>query len=70
MRFLVPIVMLLVTSILMSREPQAPTAEGETVWPAYTVETAETAEAAEANAEYDEIIEASGMLNRLELLDF
>lgn len=70
MRFLIPIVVLLVTSILISCESLSPTAERETVWPAYTVETAETAEAAEADAEYDEIIEASGMLNRLELLDF
>lgn len=67
MRFLVPIIVLLVTSVFISREPQAPAAERETVRPAYTAENAETAE---ANAEYDEIIEASGMLNRLELLEF
>lgn len=67
MKFLVSIVVLLVTSVLILHEPQAPTVEKDMELPAYT---AENMESAEADAEYDEIIEASGMLNRLDLFDF
>lgn len=73
MRFLIPIVMLLATSVFMSREPQEPPVVRETAQQVYTSEAVEVetaAEATDADAEYDEIIEASGMLNRLELLDF
>ena len=73
MRFLIPIVVLLVTSVLMSRELPRPTVEKGAAQQRYAVETVEASTATEAtdpDAEYDEIIESSGMLNRLDLLDF
>lgn len=70
MRFLIPIVVLLVASVLMPREPQEPTAKKEVVQQAYPDPAAGTAATADVATDYDEVIESSGMLNRLELLEF
>lgn len=73
MRFLVPVAVLLATMLLISRQPKGAIADEEViVHPIFTIEMVEAA--APANTEpgiaYDEVVESSGLLNRLELLDF
>ena len=72
MRFLIPVVILLATMLLISRQPEGTVADEASVQSVFTIEMAEAAAPAntEAGAAYDEVVEASGLLNRLELLDF
>ena len=72
MRFLVPVVVLLATFVLIARQPQEVPVEDITVQPVFTIEMVEAAVPAdrEAGTDYDEVIESSGLLNRLELLEF
>ena len=72
MRFLIPVVVLLVTMLLISRQPQDAVTDEAIRQPVFTLEMVEAAVPAntEAGTEYDEVVESSGLLNRLEILDF
>ncbi len=72
MRFLVPVVVLLATTLLISRQPQDAAEEEAMVQPVFTIEMVEAAAPSntEADTDFDEIVESSGLLNRLELLEF
>lgn len=72
MRFLVPIVVLLVTSFFVPRGAKEEQAAAGPVHYEYSAGQMETAGAVERERDddYDGIIESSGMLNRLELLNF
>lgn len=72
MRFLVPIVILLVTVFFVPRGTGEGQAEPGLAPHEYAEKGMGTAGATngEQDDDYDEIIESSGMLNRLELLNF
>ncbi len=72
MRFLVPVAVLLATMLLISRQPKGAVAEEVIVHPIFSIEMVEAPAPTntEADTEYDDVVESSGLLNRLELLDF
>ena len=72
MRFLVPVVVLLATMLLISRQPQDAVTDEAIRQPVFTIEIVEAAAPSntEAGADYDAVVESSGLLNRLELLEF
>ncbi|MBO9563010.1 MAG: hypothetical protein J7621_09565 [Niastella sp.] len=72
MRFLVPVAVLLATTLLISRMPKGAVADEVIMHPIFTIEMMEAAAPTntEAGTAYDDVVESSGLLNRLELLDF
>jgi hypothetical protein len=72
MRFLIPVVILLATMLLISRQPEGAVVDEASAQSVFTIEMVEAAAPAgtEAGTEYDEMVESSGLLNRLELLEF
>lgn len=72
MRFLIPIIVLLVTSFFVQRGGEEGQAAIDPAPFGYAEKGMEAASAAnsEQDDSYDVIIESSGMLNRLELLNF
>lgn len=69
MRFLIPVIVLIVTMVFMPG-PSADPARAVLTENAYSAGQAEAAAPAEGAADYDDVVEESGLLNRLELLDF
>lgn len=75
MRFLVPIIVLIVTAIFLPRQQQEQP-EKAMAAQEYAAELMEMTGATDEaindddTIEYDEVIESAGMLNRLELFDF
>lgn len=72
MRFLIPIVVIIVTSFFVPRGTDEGHAEAGLAPYAYPEKGLEVSGAANSESEddYDGLIESSGMLNRLELLNF
>lgn len=72
MRFLIPIVVIMVTSFFVPRGAEEGKAAIDTAPFGYVEKGTEAVGAAnsEQDDSYDVIIESSGMLNRLELLNF
>lgn len=72
MRFLIPIVVIILTSVFVPRGADEEQAEAGLAPYAYPEKEIGAASAASEghDDEYDVLIESSGMLNRLELLNF